>query len=367
MLPSILCVLLTASPGADDSVSNAVKFLIDTIESLQAPVEDFRCEFEGTMRFTGKGAEDAKPGEELLQEFSGVFVWKQGGDVYSDSLHRRSHDGAIGRDTLVVRMREGQAQQYQRLNDASLGSASVQDAKNINYWRAGSLGEIFLIDRIKRDTADENLEASVHDDQIEGRPLKVLNIALKGVPDSLLTRYWIDLRRNGNVVRVENYQLGKVMIRRLDIQLASFRIGNAEVWMPVSGQSVGYAAVEDKKPVVTKEPSSFTKIYVVGGTMEFNKHPGPEVFTIKYKPGTPISDDLRKLQYEFGQQKIGSRPTKAETETMLHEAVAEAEKQKKELIAAPTEGIDWVPWLPWVFGAAVVVSLVALTVQRRVR
>ena len=39
--------------------------------------------------------------------------------------------------------------------------------------------------------------------------------------------------------------------------------------------------------------------------MEFNKRPGPEVFTIKYKPGTPISDNLRKLQYEFGQQKIG--------------------------------------------------------------
>jgi hypothetical protein len=105
----------------------------------------------------------------------------------------------------------------------------------------------------------------------------------------------------------------------------------------------------------------------VGGTMEFNKHPGREVFTIKYKPGTPVSDNLRKLQYEFGQQKIGTKPTKAEAEAMLKEQLAKAEQQKSELVAAaPSRSFDWWTWLTWAFAAAVLgTSLVAFWVQRR--
>jgi hypothetical protein len=102
--------------------------------------------------------------------------------------------------------------------------------------------------------------------------------------------------------------------------------------------------------------------------MEFNKRPGPEVFTIKYKPGTPISDNLRKLEYQFGQQQIGLNPTKAEKEKMLNDQLAKAEQQKSALVVASTsEGFAWTSLLPWGFGAAVVISLIAPWIQRRGR
>src|SRR5262249_22134122 len=162
------------------------------IEALQHLIEDFQCEYEGIIRFKGKVAEYEKVGEDgLFDSFSGIFIWKRGGDTHSESLHRRGSDGQIARESLVVRMAERKAEQYHRLNDAPLGYAVIKNPKEANSWDPSCLGYIFLIDKIKRDVADEYLEASVSDDQIDGRPLKVLSLALKGVPGSLISRYWI--------------------------------------------------------------------------------------------------------------------------------------------------------------------------------
>ncbi len=370
MLPMIVPITLAALLVLDDTGRNDARLLIETIESLQHPVEDFRCEFEGTIRLKGKIAEYTPIGEGGLHEsFGGVFIWKRGGDTHSESLHRMSPSGRIERRSLVVRMRQNQAEQYNRLNDAPLGRAIIQSPKGANSWTPSCLGFIFLIDTIKRDVAHEYMEPSVYDDPIDGRTLKVLNLGIKGVPDSLVSRYWIDLQRNGHVVRVESYSApGKVMNSRLDIKLAPFKIDGTEVWMPVSGEQVGYAALDGKKPVITKEPTSITKIYVVGCTIDFNSRPGREVFTINSKPGTPISDNLRKLQFEFGQQKIGLKPTKSDAEQMLREQLAQAEEQKTTLIvASSSEGFDWTSWMAWGFGALVLISSLMLWFQRRGR
>ena len=67
------------------------------------------------------------------------------------------------------------------------------------------------------------------------------------------------------------------------------------------------------------------------------------------------------MEYEFGQQKIGMKPSKAEAEKMLNEELVQAEEQKSELVVASTsEGSAWYARLPWGFAALVVVSLAAL-------
>ena len=58
----------------------------------------------------------------------------------------------------------------------------------------------------------------------------------------LLAKYFIDLQRNGHVVRVEHYTAKNALASWLDVSLASFKVGDAVVWMPVSGQSVGLMA-----------------------------------------------------------------------------------------------------------------------------
>ena len=57
--------------------------------------------------------------------------------------------------------------------------------------------------------------------------------------------------------------------------------------------------------------------------------------------------------------------TRAEAEKTLKEQVAQAERQKAELVtASPSEGFDWTPWLAWGFGVLVVISSIALWIQR---
>jgi len=368
MLALLLPTVLTVLTVGDDSMRHEAQLLVDTIESLQQPVEDFRCEYEGTIRVRGTVAQAFKLGDDdVLDSYSGVFIWKKGGDTRIEGWHRQAMNNQINRESTAVRIQQQQAEKYSRFNDAGLGASTIDKPARVTTTRS-SMGTIFLIDRIKREVANPAFDPSVSEDQIDGRPLKVLAIAITGVPDSLLRRYWIDLRRNGHVVREEIYR-GKghrVMAKRLDIKLAPFKIGKSEVWMPVSGESVGYEATVDKKPVVLKQPQAFEKIYVVNGTMEFNRHPGPDVFTIRYKPGTPVSDNLRKLQYEYGQQKVGTNPTKPEVQKMLDEQLAMAHQQKSELVVASnSEGIPWSTWLASGFGALVVISSIVLWVQRR--
>jgi len=368
MFTLILSTFLAVLTVGDDPARHEVQVLVDTIESLQQPVEDFRCEYEGSFRAAGTAAQALKLGEEkVLDSYSGVFIWKKGGDTRIESWHRRGTTNQITRLSTAVRTQQQQAEQYSRSNDASVGAATINNPRRVMTW-SSSMGTIFLIDKIKREVTDPAIAPSVSDDQIDGRPLKVLGIGITAVPDSLRCRYWIDLRRNGHVVRQEIYR-GKgrrVMAFRLDIKLAPFKVGKSEVWMPVSGESVGYDSIVDKKPVVMKEPQALEKVYVVNGTMEFNKHPGPEVFTIRYKPGTPVSDNLRKLQYEYGQQKVATNPTKPDVKKMLEEQLATAHQQKSELVVASTsEGVPWSTWLAWGFGALVVISSIVLWIQRR--
>ena len=370
MIPFMVCMFATASFRDQSSRADAARALIDTVESLQQPIEDFRCEYEGAAHFKGNSAKLQKLGEEgVFESFSGVFIWKSGGETYSDSLHRRATDNKIWHEILVMRPRQNHAELYHRLNDAPLGYAVIKRPEEVNSWDPGRLGWIFLIDKIKRLlAANETIELSVHDNEIDGRPLKVLDVALKlkDIPSMLIFRYWIDLRRNGHVVRAEGFLDGKTIASRLDIKLAPFKVGNAEVWMPVFGETVGYADIENRKPVIAKEPTRIDTIYVVDGTMEFNKHPGAEVFTVKYKAGTPISDHLRKLTTEFGQQRIDVKPTTAEAQRQLTEQIVKAEEQKSELVVAPASQVfDWSAWMIGGFVTLVIVSLALLAIQRR--
>jgi len=371
MITALLPLLLLWPQTGQASRQGDARALVDTIEALQQGVDDFRCEFEGTLRFKGAIAAKQKLGDDgLSDQFSGIFIWKKGGDTRIDGLSRLAPEFNVWRRVLVVRASENKAEQYDRLTDKPVGYAFIQDAKLVNSWNTSSLGQIFLIDKIKREMDDSTFDFTVSDDQLDGRPLKVLSVSVpmnsKVNPGWVVVRYWIDLRRNGHVVRHETYTPEKVMSSRWEIKLAPFKVRGAEVWMPVSGEMVSYGTLENGKPAVATEPTALETIYVVNGTMEFNKNPPPAAFTIKYKPGTPISDRGRKLEYEFGRQQIGMNPTKAEARDMLADQIAQAERQIKKLVAVPpSQAFDWSSLTLWGTGAVALTSLVALAVQRR--
>ena len=365
--PLILASSLAFSTCADGDPA-AVRELLDAIESIQKPVEDFRCEYEGRIyvKEKGPGGPQGLNDDGLYDEFSGVFVWRRGGDTYDDCMHRIVPQYQITRDTLAIRRWANQAERLVRPYDTSVGHATIDLPDRLHTARTGNLGEIFLIDELKRLAADPNMECSVAAEQVEGRSLKVLDAGLKGVPGSRLFRFWIDLERGGHVVRKDFYLSPKEVGGRLDIRLTEFKIGDAKVWMPTHGEMSNYAKEKGGKPVVSSTPTTTETIYVNGGSMEFNKKPGNEVFEVKYKAGTPVSDNLRKLQFEYGQQKPGVRKSKAETEAELRAQVDEAQKQGKELLASsPARDRDWTPWFVGLFGTVALVTSITLWVQRR--
>ncbi|OJW07410.1 MAG: hypothetical protein BGO49_25920 [Planctomycetales bacterium 71-10] len=364
---ALMLTLLIAETPTDDPAKADARRLLETIEALQQPIEDFRCEFEGEMKLKNQAAEGVKLGEDgLLETFSGVFTWRRGGDTHNDSLKRNGADGTIMRQNLIVRVKENQAEEYYRQNDAPIGYSVIKDPREVNPWSSGSYGDIFLIDKMKRDVADEGLSATVRDDELEGRPVKVLTIAVDmgDEKDINVMSYWIDLRRSGQVIRQDAY-MSDVVAARHDIVLSPFKVGDAEVWMPTSGEFVGRAAGAGEGAFVASEPTVLSSTRVVEGTMEFNRRPGREEFTMKYKPRTPISDHLKQLTSEFGDQKIPSRPKPADARRMLEEQVAKADEQASGLVTAIYDEGDWTRWLPWAFGVVAVASVFGLWVQRR--
>lgn len=331
--------------------------LVAIMEALQAPVKDFRCEFEGEDIYKGERAEveAAKLGPDGLAEIFGcVFIWQRDGDRRSDLFRRREFDNHIEWKTTIIHMRDKKIEFSYRANNASLGHVEIEPLTMSRANSSGYFGEIFPIDQIKDLVGNDFRETTVVDDQIDGRPLKLLTVHLKleKRPNMLLRRYWIDPARSGQVVRIEVYHQGS-MSSRWDISLKSFRVGGTEVWMPVSGELKNYAVGQraaEKAPVTEraaaalrltkpgKEPTMLRSIRVIAGTMEFNKKPSPSMFTLKHKLGTPVSDKVRKLNYHFGQKQISNRLSKAEAETMLQEQIAEAEEQRRELVAVPPRG-----------------------------
>ena len=349
----------------DNSLADDVPSLLATIESLQQPIEDFQCEFEGTEFFRGPVAAQQKVGADgVADRFGGTFLWSRG-DLHSENMHRKAPDQFIVRESVVIRRREGRAEQVSWVNDAVIPVASIMAPKDIDQTGPGNLGQIFLTDYLKQLATDSRYEFRTSDDVVDDRPLKILDVGIAGVPDSYTGRYWIDLRRSGHVVRAEGYGPGKSVISRLDVKLARFKIGDVEVWMPVSGEYASYAAFEKGSPVLTREPTVLSTVNVLQSTIQFNKRPGPEAFTLKYKPGTPVSDHLRQMTYEFGRQTIGLRPTKVDGEKMLNEQVAKAEAQNKLLIASPSQDGEWWSSMIWGFGGLALVGSIGLWLRQR--
>ena len=93
-----LAMMLVVFPGARNEPGKPVKIVIDTIEALQQPIKDFRCEFEGSIRYQGGLATvQGRPlgADGLEQTFSGTFVWRQG-DTYHDCFHRMEPNHNLG-------------------------------------------------------------------------------------------------------------------------------------------------------------------------------------------------------------------------------------------------------------------------------
>jgi hypothetical protein len=121
-----------------------------------------------------------------------------------------------------------------------------------------------------------------------------------------LRRYWIDLGRNGHVVRFEAYWNGERLLLRRDIKLAKFELAGAQIWMPVSAEQVTYSPPTASE-TGESQPESIATISIVDGTMAFNVGLDVKNFAIDYRAGPPISASGRRRSDRFDQQTLTAK------------------------------------------------------------
>ncbi len=136
--------------------------------------------------------------------------------------------------------------------------------------------------------------------------------------------------------------------------------------MPVSGESIGMMAKGNGQPILMTQPQSIMKLRVVEGTMEFNKHPGPEVFTVRSKPDLPRTESFRKLQNEYARQQVKLNPDNAMIllKYGLQGASGDDGTNEPQVGAAP-DRVRFRSWIAWAMGALVLVSCAGVWIWKR--
>ncbi len=225
---------------------------------------------------------------------------------------------------------------------------------------------LLLLDDLRDQAPDEAHTVSVRDDQIDGRALKVLEIRVKGI-NQLLRRYWIDLGRNGHVVRSEAYWTGERLRLRRDIKLAKFGLAGAQIWMPESAEQVTYSPPSASE-TGESQPESNTTISILNGTTAFNANLDAKNFAIDCRVGKPNSASGRRRSDQFDQQ------------TLAAERIYAAAQKAREGLPAqeahedPGPKADILPesqcklrYVEYGFGVVVVIALLRVWARRRLR
>ena len=360
-----VAVAVSALAVADDQAQK----LIDTIVALQAPLEDFRCEFEGIVRV----ASQTEPGSdaavrESQDAFSGTFIWRKNGDFWCDSFHEDTQaPRKIERRTVVVRSLDHHAEEHRRFDDAVDGQRKFASPSifRTRLDLEGPFG-LLLLEDLRDQPPNEARTVSGRDDQIDGRALKVLEIRVKDV-NQLLRRYWIDLERNGHVVRLEVYWTGERLRLRRDIKLALFELAGAQIWMPVSAEQVTYFPPTAGETGESQRESNAT-ISILKGTTAFNANLDAKIFTIDYRAGKPTGASGLRRSDQFDRQTLAAGRIDA--------AVQKAPKvmPAQEAHEDPAPRADILPetqsslrYVAYGLGIALVIALVRVWARRRLR
>jgi hypothetical protein len=179
-------------------------------------------------------------------------------------------------------------------------------------------------------------------------------------------RIWVDMARGCHPTRRESYSAGS-LVSRATVALQQFSLpSGGPIWLPVSGTVEGFAEVDDnKKLYFASEVQNTEVLKIMTNTLQINRHPGDGAFALKYRPGTPVTDSLRDLRYEYGIQKTVAG-TRAEAEEQLREQLRVAEEQRSELIASSQsrEGMRWFEFTPWLGGVLTLAAACAIWYRR---
>lgn len=364
MLTLFLATLALGASTQNTPANVPVEQLSAYLDSAQPELRDFRCEYEGSIYYIDPKLQAMRKlgGDGLAERFNGRFIWSDRGRTLYDAFRREEPGKTLLKERMVVRGDE--AETYLRPEDSPMGGAIVEDTRITNADRPWSYGSMFLRDTIQRMLKDPMYRAGVASEVLDGRTCLVVSFN-RTDNGELEHKFWLDPGRGGHVCLRENYRPGGKVLYRLKVTLGQFPWGTKTFWMPSSASLQSTSMT--KPPSADFESSPWTRCdsYVVRNTMAFNQNPSDSVFKADYRPGTPVSDQVRQAYYEHGQQKPRSF-TRAEAEAHLRDQIAQAKAQGRELEGGVAEGrFDWGLISAWIFGGLCLIGSLMLWRSRR--
>lgn len=270
------------------------------------------------------------------------------------------------REQLVIRTAKHESELYQRGDNAPVGRSNIDSPDRINANRPRNFGAVFLLDFMRRLVSKDYYIVKISDEKLDGVPVKLLTVTFKE-NGQLHHKIYIDMKKGGQVLRWESFASGGALVGKTEIVIGSFLVGSETIWLPVHGVTEIHSTIKNGKAYYPPEPTSIQIIYMVKDTLRTNRSPNPNVFKLTYKAGTPISDKLRKLEYQFKNQKTGKGISRSEEESSLREQVVQAEKLAGELLTVPSavDRVNWLTVMLWVFAMSTLVLSCVLLWKRR--
>ena len=343
------------------------------LEAAWSPLRDFSLEYEGVIKAPSKAVQERIErdlgSEGVYDTFSGLYLRRSDGASLVDIFHRFAPENSLSRQTIATI--RGRREEFFR-TDNRLKGGEIQPESFAQQDLECSYGRIFLYPFLRgllsypktRAIREEAEDVHGHRCEVVSFPIGPQDHPEKGI----IYRFWIDLDRGGNVLKRETTQGGGLFDRTSGIELKRFDAGGVEVWLPIRGvHEVFDGERVDKVFRPNGEMNTVESYYLISGSARFNTGPPDARFSVNFKDGTMITDRLRKVQYEFGQDRRPPPTSRAESEERLEEHLAKADAQGDELqaMSRARAGAGWTAWVPWVTSLVAVVALAAVWLQRR--
>ncbi len=153
--------------------------------------------------------------------------------------------------------------------------------------------------------------------------------------NTLMASFWIDLERDAQVIKREDYLNRTAMLSRVgQVMLKRFQIGKMRLWIPVDAI---YERFDENNILQARE-----YYHVNQDSLKIDEL-NDSHFRPKFKAGVIIDDRLRAARYEFGQDLRPPPPSRREAEERLREQLGKADSQVDQLDASrvANEEHDW--------------------------
>ena len=273
MITVVLLSLLGHQPSERTELTGSQ--IVKLVSALQSDIRDVYCLYEGDLRFVGPKTlmpEDPSPidyryqGEYLYRNDGSTLVnlYRKGFLFDSPFIHSTS---SLFHGELSRLVRNPDSKRKKTPPDVSSGPGAFDvtaSAERFTFlWLFRSLLSA-------DDDNDKNLKWKGWED-LDGS--KCLVFEADSTPSASpaarnTVRFWVDMQRGGNPLKVQEFIGGSLLTERRDIKLLRWKTRDGKaVWFPIGATVESFKWGND----FYKEPVIRETIYVVDGSIQINK------------------------------------------------------------------------------------------------